>query len=292
MTTAIAYRHGPARVMALAQAFANGCARHGVECVMRDVHPSVTAEEADVVWMYGLGPALPVFNAYEGRALRVIGDIGYWRELMPHVVPTKRYVRIALDGQQPDAHLQRRRHAPDRFNALQLGVGGHAARMQLKVEPVAHRGRAILVCGCSEVDAARNGFAYGEWETAIVKRLQALTDRPIVIREKPKNAPIVVRGARRCTERECWKAIRSSWAVVCRSGNIGADALLHGVPVWAERGPGAVYGLRSLDHIAHAEAPAAEDRINALADIAYWQWTGEEMAQGKLMQHLENEGLI
>lgn len=281
MTKAIAYRHGTPRVRALADAFAAGCVRFGIDCRVVDVQPGIEPDDADLVWVYGLGPALPAFSAWEGRALRIVGDIGYWRELMARVPPAQRYVRIALEGQQPDEHLQRRRHAPDRFQALQLPY-----------QPVSRRGDAILVCGCSPNEAARHGYAYGEWETAIVKRLQGITRRRIVIREKPKNPPIRVDGAERCIDAKCWVAIRNSWAVVCRSGNIGADALLHGVPVWAERGPGAVYGMRSLDGIDCAEPPAPEDRINALADIAYWQWQKEEIAQGKLLQHLRAEGLI
>lgn len=281
MTKAIAYRHGPLRVRALAEAFAAGCARFAIDCRVLDVRPDIEPSDADLVWVYGLGPALPAFNAWEGRALRIVGDIGYWRELMTRVPPKQRYVRIALEGQQPDEHLQLRRHAPDRFQALKLPY-----------QPVTKRGDAILVCACSEVDAARNGLPYGQWEAAIVNRLQRITRRRIVIREKPKNAPIRIEGAERCIDAKCSEAIRNSWAVVCRSGNIGADALLHGVPVWAERGPGAVYGLRSLDAIDFAEPPAPEDRINALADIAYWQWQTEEIAEGRLLQHLRTEGLI
>lgn len=282
MTEAVAFRHGSPRLIALAEAFAAGSRKRGVSCTVLPLEALAHgAPEVDVVWLYGLGPARIAFQAYAGRALRIVGDVGYWRELQPPLPRAKRPVRIALNAQQPDAHLRRRRFGAARFEALRL-----------KVEPVRVRGEAILVTAASENDARWNGREYGDWERGIVERLRRVTDRPIVVRTKPKSAPIDIPGTTRCEDGACWQAVRKAWAVVCRSGNVGADALLHGVPVWAESGPGAVYGLRRLEDVDQAQPLPPDERLAALAELAHWQWTGAEIGAGLLMKHLQDEGFL
>lgn len=282
MTKAVAFYHANARVRNVADAFAAGCRRHGVDCRVLPLEALAhDTPEADVVWLYGLGPARLAFNAYAGRALRIVGDIGYWRELQPPLPRAKRPLRIAIDAQQPDAHLRRRPHDVARFQALAL-----------RVEPVSVRGESILIAAASENDAHWNGREYGAWERDIVERLRRITGRPIVVRAKPKSEPIDIPGATRCGIGSCARAIRQSWAVVCRSGNVGADALLHGIPVWAESGPGAVYGLKRLEDVDAAPSLPAADRLAALADLAHWQWTPAEMTAGRLWQHLKDEALL
>lgn len=283
MARAIAYFHGPERVVRLAQAFQAGCNRHGVPCEVRAVEAFTGPEPADVVWMYGLGSTMAVFRAYEGRARRLVGDVGYWRELMKLARPD-RYSRVAVDAQQPDGHLRLRPHLPDRFQALQaLGLRRH--------EPVDQRGDHILLCGYSAAQAGKFGVGHGQWERAAVERIRAVTDRPILTREKPKN-PLDIPGTTRCEEASCWLAIRSAWAVVCRSGNIGADCILHGVPCFAESGPGAVYHRRPLNEIDAAAPLEPDERLAALSDLAYWQWQPAEIERGLLWENLRCEGIV
>lgn len=281
MGRAIAYFHGPERVSDYARAFQAGCRRHGVECALRCAEPFEGPEPADVVWMYGLGSTRAVFNAYEGGARRVVGDVGYFRELMPGTPRQKRYIRVAVDAQQPDRHLRLRAHPADRFERLRLS----------QYPRVETRGGHILVCGYSAAQAGKFGTEYGRWERETVTKLQAITRRPIVVREKPKNEPLDIPGTTRCTDDKCWQAIRKAWAVVCRSGNVGADCVLHGVPCFAEMGPGAVYHRQPIEEIDDARQLTPDERMTALSDLAYWSWTQDEIAAGLLWANLKLEGI-
>lgn len=268
---ALAYVHGPERVHVLAKAFAAGCKRHGVACELRQVE-TVRREAADVVWLYGLGPARPVFDAYDG-ALRLVGDKGYFAERGP-----KGYFRVSVNAQQPDAHLQRRRHDVSRWRALGIDV-----------EP-AKRGDYILLCGIGPKQAERHGLAYGQWERETYAKLRALSRRPVLVREKPKNPPIA--GLPRSTHRTTAEAIRGAWAVVCMTGNIGVDAIVEGVPVIAQAGPGSVYYDEGLHEIDAIRPMPAGKRLRALSDIAWWQWKPEEIAAGEFWAHLQAEGMV
>lgn len=269
---AIAYLHGPARVHVLANSFAQGCSRHGVVCEVRRVE-ELGNERADVVWMYGLGPARPVFEAHAG-SVRLVGDKGYFAEY----VRTK-YFRVSVNAQQPDAHLRLREHPSDRFDALGMNV-----------PPVKDRGEYILLCGVGKKQNQIRETEYGSWERATFERLRKITDRPIFVREKP-GCP-AIEGLPRASHHLNSEAIRGAWSVVCLTGNIGVDAIVEGVPVIAESGPGAAYFKVALDDIEAIQPLSATERISALSDIAYWQWTPEEMSAGMFWEHLKAEGLV
>lgn len=278
---AIAFAHEPGRVIAHAEAFAAGCKRWGVPCEVKRSNEAIEPQAGiTVIWHYGLGEGGLPFRTYEGKALRVGGDSGYFRGLVQAAPQPFRYIRISVDGAQLGGLINKREHPVERFNDLKIDV-----------QPVTSRGDYILVTGRSPYDAKASGMQYGQWERATVARLQAVTKRPIVLRHKPKNPPIQIPKVRIHTE-DVHSAIRGAWAVVCRSGNIGADAIVHGVPCFAEFGPGAVYQKGRIEDIDSAEPLSPEERISALADIASWQWSTEEMAQGKLWAHLKAEGLL
>lgn len=280
MTTAIAYG-ASGYTWDLAVAFARGCERYGVACDVRSSENYDGVRPCDVVWLYGLHYTRGIFNAYKGHALRVTGDLGYWRERAAALPLDRRPIRIAIDADQPDAHLHLRWHPGDRFNALGLSV-----------HPVVSRGEPVLVTGHSPEQAHLNGFAYGQWEADAVTRLRKATDRPIVLRSKPGCSAIYAIGTKRCMDVEIATAIRKSWAVVCKSGNVGADAILHGVPVFAEAGPGAFYYRAPLGYVDFVEPLSHSARFAALSDIAYWQWTEEEIDRGELWRHLQYEHFV
>lgn len=267
----LAYYHGPARIRRHAEAFAAGCAAHGVACGLRQV--GSPPEQADVVWLYGLGPAMPAFQAH-AAALRLVGDKGYFSERGP-----KGYLRVSVNAQQPDLHLRNRRHDPQRWRSLGIDV-----------DPVAKRGDYVLICGMGPKQATRQGLAYGEWERATFAQLRQFTSRPLLVREKPKNSPIP--GLPRSSHGTTSEAIRGAWAVVCMTGNIGADAILEGVPVIAQAGPGSVYYDEGLHEIERIRPMPSGKRLSALSDIAAWNWSPEEIAAGQFWGHLKNEGMV
>lgn len=277
---AIAYWHGPERIHKMALAFQMGCRAHAIPCEVRRVAEFNPAAKPDIVWLYGLGEAKPVFDGHP-NALRLVGDKGYFAGFnLP------KYLRVSVNAQQPDAHLALRKHPADRFNLLGI-----------KTEPVETRGDYILLCGIGPKQCKIQGLDYGQWERKTYAKLREITNRPILVREKPKNPSI--RGVPRANHASTAEAIRGAWAVVCLTGNIGIDSILHGVPVIAKEGPGSVYydtqngqfdtRLGQVDTI---EPISLEKRKQALADIAYWQWRRDEFSNGAFLNHLKLEGMI
>lgn len=268
---AAAFFHGNRRIREYAVAFQTGCQRSRIEC---ELLPVGRRTDADVIWLYGLGPAMPTFIDHPG-AVRIIGDKGYFAEY----ASKPKYLRVSINAQQPDKHLRLAHHPVDRWGTLQISV-----------QPVSQRGEYILICGIGEKQSKLQGRPYGSWERETYWKLRAATDRPIFVREKPKQARID--GVPRLPDMPASAAIRGAWSVVCLTGNIGADCIVEGVPVIAQAGPGSVYYHSDLSEIDTINPISAEARISALSDIAYWQWTKEEIARGRLWQNLRAEGIF
>lgn len=282
---ALAYWHEPVpRVRGYAEAFATGCRVHGVECELRRSEEAIVEDGVTVVWHYGHGlgrrdaPMLGgiPYQAYAGRAVRVGGDAAVWGRLIAAPM-----IRVTVNGRQLAPEILRRGRPAERFDALGIGV-----------RPATKRGNYVLVTGRSIKDAGTVDEPYGEWERAVCARLRAATRRPIVLREKPRNPLIEIPGVSHDSTETCDDAIRGAWAVVCRSGNIGADAVLWNVPVWAESGPGAVFSTFTPETVEQAAPLDADARRAALADIGAWNWTNDEMRRGELWAHLIAEGLV
>lgn len=262
----------------MAQAFQRGCLKHGISCEVQSTR-TTNLRPAEIVWAYGMGEGRRIFDGYAGRAVRIMGDRGYWCDYLKPAKRHDRYLRISVNAQQPDAHLRLKPHPVERFQSF--GV---------EVEPVHARGDYILLCGMGPKQAAMQGKVYGQWERETYARLRAMTDRPIFVREKPKNK--VIDGIPRLDVVRSFDALRGAWAVVCNTGNIGADCLLHGVPVAANAGPGRVYYQQGIDGLATIEPLTQDARLAALADLSYWHWTYKEIGAGMLIENLKDEGVL
>jgi hypothetical protein len=279
MTKALIYIHGNERVKDIGKAFYEGCKKHGIAASIENAEYEQEPKDADLVFMYGLGQAGWVFRAYEGLANRVVADVGYWRELLPKVKRNKRYSRISINGQQPQNHVNKKPHDLKYYD-----------RLGLSIDPSTERGDAIIVCGNSLNRCKENKLVYGEWEREAVRRLREVTKRPIVIREKPKNPPFDIDALH-------WKldpseAIRKAHAVVCMTGNIAADCIIHGVPCYSSEGLGTAYFESDFTNIDNAKPLMGNDRLQALADIASLNWTPDQMATGEIIEFLKFEGVI
>lgn len=280
MTHATVYWHGPLRVHDLACDVVAGLKARGIDAQLRKVDDLVHGKPtgATHVFMYGLGPAMPVFKAYEGRATRFVFDRGYFDE---YLAGKRKYYRVSVNDQQPTAHLRNVAHPSSRW-----------ACMGIAVQPVLQRGMYVLVCGMGPKQARLSGYAYGQWEVETVARLRQLTKRPIIVREKPGNP--VIPNVPRDPSRKPSDAIRGAWCVVCNTGNIGADCIVEGVPViqTSGRGPAAPYYPTALEAVDGIVPLTPAQRLAALADIAHFNWSAAEIKSGAFASWMKVEGFL
>lgn len=146
---------------------------------------------------------------------------------------------------------------PARFNAL--GV---------RLMPRQEGGKYIYVCPSSVKH--HRFWAAEDWAAETAARLEQMTDRPIVLREKGSVAPfahIMKYG--------------SPHAVVTYASNAAVEAVCWGVPAYTECGAARPMGSRTLKQLVdEPKLPSEEDRMAWAASLAWCDFTPEEMRNG------------
>lgn len=192
-----------------------------------------------------------------------------------------------------NAYFGRGTHFRATRNAKQhSGIGvGDAERFRafgLPILPWYRGGKHVLITTQSEWWYQLHGMTLADWLDDVVAELREVTDRPIVIRYKPKarltEIPNVFSArevAQAPDDRPLAADLRDCWAVVTHSSNSAVEAVLAGIPVFCTSADSAarIMGPGSIENI---EAPVYPDGREAWAAcLAANQWTLEEMRQGR-----------
>ena len=115
--------------------------------------------------------------------------------------------------------------------------------------------------------------------------LKKHTDRPIDVREKPYN-PTVTKdrvGATIKVDKPTNHKGRIDWtkyfACVSYNSNTMVESFQNGVPVFCDKQNSAALPISETD-FTKIENPKYEDRVALFSNLAYNNWTLEEMANG------------
>jgi hypothetical protein len=247
-------RHKRARIVAAAMD--EGLKRHGIKTIVRD---RFTGVEGDLAVAYGWIHE-PIFKKY-GHYLYF--DLGYW-DRKPKGQPKEGMHRLAINSWCPTDYMGRGM-PQDRWDAARIPMSALST------------GRDILVAAMSEKAARTHGYAFRQWEDAAMLTMRTFTKRRIIYRPKPSKAQPGVPIA---------DALRQASAVVSHHSNVAVEAMIEGVAVYAEKGVGTLVSIPTLRQIDIAQPPDLETRVAFLSDIAYCQWTPQEMRQGDVWEHV------
>jgi len=146
------------------------------------------------------------------------------------------------------------------------------------LEPWQRGGRNVLVCPPTDYFVVAHSCA--DWLDTTLEALQRHTDRPLVVRRKPQPGETVEPLA---------EALKKAHALVTHSSNVAIEAIIAGVPVFVSPSSAAApVGRTDLSLI---EMPVYPDRDKWLANLAYCQFSFEELRSGAAWRMLlEYEG--
>ena len=174
------------------------------------------------------------------------------------------------------------------FGAIGQG-SDRAQKLGLTACPWTHQGSRVVICtqrGDSEqwVDQP----APEVWAGEIIKQIQQHTDRPIVIRPHPRfrfqsscpgveiARPVPVPGT--YDSYDFAQTLSNTWAVINWNSGPGVESVLAGVPVFTSSSS-LCAPVGNFD-LANIEKPLRPERQQWLNDLAYTEWTVEEIKQG------------
>jgi hypothetical protein len=211
--------------------------------------------KADVGIMWGWK-----YNAILRRYPKfVYFDLGYFKR--------DEYYRASVGGWSPILT----HGGPERF-----------ASLGLEIQPW-HVGDTIVIAGSTMKACVDHGLGYMQWEQSAAHKLKGLK---VTYRPKPNDQmkrPIPGIGYDTGPLSETLKTAR---AVVAHHSNVALDALLAGVPVYAEAGPASHFSV-PMDQL--ADPPLLEGREQFFSDLAWLQWTPQEMMSGACWAHLRKQ---
>jgi hypothetical protein len=249
------YRH-------ISAAMSEGIQRCGDKAVIADLRDPPPDGDAAVMWGW---KHRSVFSPYRQF---VYADLGYWGR--------DQYYRLSVNS-----------WSPERYVCAGL-PGNRFEALGLEIKPWQTGRNEILIAGCSPKSALDHGFPYMGWEDHVARKLSTCGVQ-VLYRPKPtdkRKTPLAGVGY---DERPISDALCSARALVTHHSNAAIDALLAGIPVHCEIGAAAAMSL-PLEELLEAPEPAG--RVQFLHDIAWLQWTLDEMKSGACWAHLKERGLI
>jgi len=166
------------------------------------------------------------------------------------------------------------------------GVDGERWKMlNTQIRPYS-RGDKVLLCAQVPWDASVEGSDHRKWIRTTAAFLKKLTTRPVVIRPHP----LAVDAIPPMTGFEYSTApleddLLTAHAVVTFNSNTAVDALIWGKPVFAFDEGSMVWNLANKS-LLDIETPGYPKREQWAHELAYCQWTLDEMKQGLAWRHL------
>ena len=145
----------------------------------------------------------------------------------------------------------------------------------IEVKPY-REGKNIVLCGQVPWDASVDHTDHIQWLSDAFRLIRMNSGRPVIVRHHPN----VSRPARTFLE-----DISDAYAVVTFNSNSGVEALIEGVPVFAFD-EGSMCWPVCNKSFGVLSSPARPDREQWLNDLAYAQWTPDEMKEGLAWKHL------
>jgi hypothetical protein len=249
---------GNRRYRHIAEAMSLGIAKCGDQSVI--CHAASTPN-ADAAVMYGwkLSHFVKQYPQF------AYADLGYWHR--------KDYYRLTVNGWGSESYVKAGLPA-ERLKSL--GV---------RIEPWQEGGDEILIVGSSRKSALQHGFQYMEWERNAAKALECSGKR-VVYRPKPTDLERIPIDGIGYDERPLEEALAKACLVVTHHSNVAVQALAAGVPVHCVTGAGAAFSVPLGDFT------RLEGREQFLADVAWLQWSLDEMRNGTCWAHIKERGLM
>lgn len=249
------------------QAFSKGLERHRQDFVRVPLNAPPPLCDLAVVWGFMRRNVFAAQRISGGRFLVI--ERGY-------IGNRKKWTSVGYDGLNGWADFCNQGKGPERFRKLFGAL----------LQPWKRPGEYMLVMGqCRWDQSVRHLDSVRKLSEAIAA-IRMHTQIPIRFRPHPEDAEMPAPAGSVTLGGTLEEALSRAYCVVTLNSNSGVDAAMGGVPVVAlDRGSMAwpVAGHRAVD----ALNPPRPDREKWAAELAWCQWSSEELAAGECWEHLK-----
>jgi len=188
--------------------------------------------------------------------------------------------RVGLNHNLPNfANFKNKNSPSDRWEQL-VSVQG------LELKPWRTKGDNILICLQRRGSFAVRDIDQIQWMLNIVKELKKYTDRKILVRTKDRHLNDQIRSLDVEISNED-DDMYTAWAAIVMSSTIDIKLVLSGIPVFTMTNRAFTYPLGNHE-LSNIEDPILANRKQFFYDLAYAQWTIEEMREGLAWNHIKD----
>lgn len=236
-------------------------------------------DNCDVVIQWGVSYQ----NRLETNSRVLVLDFPYWNRGTKNNRNAGEYYKVSLNGQHPTPYIMKESH-----DSLRYHTSNGA-----EIKPWKEGGDYILVAGMGVKAANQNGYDVGEWEEKVIKIIKAQTDKTIIYRPKPNRKPRPIIGTVYDDGKiSIEEMVQNAYCVVCHHGNPTVAALQAGVPIFMNGTIGAASHCASFDFNNIHNHKKPDNREQFLYNLAHWQFSIDEIRQGKVFDSFIERGLI
>ena len=279
------------RKVQIMRAFSEGCKNQGLRVLDQTELNVVDCRLAVMIGWVG--------QTFKGPHIHLRNDvINHQRSTGQHVMPidgscfkfadpNSRYVRYSLDGVFYNQHEYANKNSSDqKWNQIR-----HDLKMP-NMLPYRTTGNHILICLQRDGGWNMKGEDLERWLVMTVKRIRAVSNRPILIRPHPKR-PMkeTVDKVRNFSEvyvsvppSTLDQDLEGAWAAVFYNSSSSVAAILKGIPVFVTDEDAVTWDVANND-VRDIQNPRLPDREQWLYDLAACHWSDEELRQGLVWKH-------
>ena len=264
------------REQELGRAFLAGAERHGWPTELRPLCASPDVAGATAVAMVGVKSKRLFDLTREAGAVPIMLDKGYIRTRRTDARVWE-FWRVSVGA-----------HHPTRTTLMAGKMpGDRLERLGVELRPWRSRGFSVVIAGSSAKYHSFYGLAEpNAYYSELVGKLRRLTDRPLIYRPKPsfKDARPITKAQFSDGAESIYSALQGAWVLVTHGSNACFEAATAGIPsVVLGDGIAAPISSTALEEI---ESPQLGKREQWLANLAYHQWTEDEMRTGEAFEHV------
>lgn len=198
---------------------------------------------------------------------------------------TPYFGRFNNNNLRPDNHYWRICKNGIHAQYIKMCKSDRFDKFGIKLKTPDFKGKNVLVCPSSP--GIHNYLDRPNWTKETVEQIKRYTDRPIIIREKPRG-----RGTSGPSEAKVplSEDLKNAWCLVTSCSIAAVEAMCMGIPVICdEKSFAKDVGGQELADIEDPYFVGCEDWLYSLA---YQQFTPEEIENGKAVEILMDKGLL
>lgn len=235
-----------------------GLKKHGVDVQVQDLNTHVDVDLA-IFWGHRRQDIITRQKQIGGDYL--VMERGYFRDRF-------KYTSVGFNGLNGRADFKNRDCPSDRWDRHGVEIKDW------------NDGEVVLLVGQVNGDASLAGANIESWYRVVAEEAKALGS--VVFRPHPKGSPNKFPDCEVSTL-SLEQDLARAKCVITYNSNTGVDAILNGVPVIAMD-----KGSMAWDVAGHEIVPPPQpDRTQWAYNLAYCQWTEEEIRNGDAWEHLK-----